>query len=453
MPSVVAIIGAGRIGAGWAARFCLHGWNVRVFDPDPAAEDLLRQTMERARASLPGLLDEALPPEGCLEVVSLMSQAVDGADWVQESLPERIELKQKVYQSLQEKMDPGAILASSSSVFPVSDLQAFSNRPDQIVTAHPLDPVYLVPLVELSVSARNGAARIARAEEMLEGIGMVPLRLRAERAGHIAGRLAEATWREALGLLRDGAAVTSEIDMALRHGLGPVWAELGLFQSGRLAAGGEALPVPWPNEYGNEEPSVELARALREQMDEQGVLSLEGLTARRDKALVSGLRNRPEGLARIEGEPLPGPPGLGVTRVIPLDWLDPMGHAQVDCLPRLLSPLRDAFLEELGCGAGALAAHDLRIRLATQRIDQPMALPTASPLRLEVALLAVEQGVIQLSYRGKFGTEVIALVEETLGLAALSDGAARNLPDPLREALLRRLTLQDVADGPQDLIA
>ena len=453
MPSAVAIIGAGRIGAGWAARFCLHGWNVKVFDPDPGARALLQETLQRARASLPGILNEALPPEGRLEMVPLMSQAVDGADWVQESLPERLELKQKVFQALQEKMEPGTLLASSSSVFPVSDLQAFSNRPDQIITVHPLDPVYLVPLVELGASARNGAARIARAEEVLEGIGMIPLRLRVERAGHIAGRLAEATWREALGLLRDGAAVTSEIDMALSLALGPVWSELGLFDSSRLADAEADPPVPWPTGRMTEDLGADLSRALREQMADVGAQTVAGLAARRDRALVSGLRGGQDAVARISGEASFSPPGMSLTRVIPLDWLDGAGHPPADCLPRLLGPLRDAFLDRLDCGAGTLADLGARLRLGAQRIDQPAALPAAEPLRLDVALLAVEPRTLQFRYRVRCGEEVLAMVVETLVLVALEDGAAMAFPPPLEQALARRMSLQEVAEPAKGLSA
>lgn len=106
-----AIIGGGVIGGGWAARFLLNGWNVRMFDPDPEAEAKLAPVLAQARRALPSLTDVALPPEGQLSFHDTMSEVVQGAVWVQESVPERLELKQKVYQALQAAMDEDAILA------------------------------------------------------------------------------------------------------------------------------------------------------------------------------------------------------------------------------------------------------------------------------------------------------------------------------------------------------
>ena len=103
------------IGGGWAARFALMGWSVRVFDPDPEAERKLGEVMANARRALPGLSDVALPAEGKITFHPTLSEAVTGAEWVQESVPERLELKRKLYQTVQEHCDPAAILASSTT--------------------------------------------------------------------------------------------------------------------------------------------------------------------------------------------------------------------------------------------------------------------------------------------------------------------------------------------------
>jgi len=146
--TTAAIIGGGVIGGGWAARFLLNGWDVRVFDPDPEAERKIGEVLANARRSLPGLSDMPLPPEGKLSFHADLGEAVTGAAWIQESVPERLDLKLKVYRSIQEACDPGAILGSSTSGFKPSELQEGALRPGQIVVTHPFNPVYLLPLID-----------------------------------------------------------------------------------------------------------------------------------------------------------------------------------------------------------------------------------------------------------------------------------------------------------------
>jgi carnitine 3-dehydrogenase len=110
-----AIIGGGVIGGGWAARFLLNGWNVRVFDPDPEAERKISEVLDNARRSLPGLSEVALPPEGALTFHDELAEAVKGASWIQESVPERLEIKHKVFADLQTACDPDAVIGSSTS--------------------------------------------------------------------------------------------------------------------------------------------------------------------------------------------------------------------------------------------------------------------------------------------------------------------------------------------------
>lgn len=167
-----AIIGGGVIGGGWAARFLLMGWNVQVFDPDPEAQRKISEVIDNARRSLPGLSDVALPEEGELSFHDTMSEAVAGVTWIQESVPERLELKRKVYQTLQEHCPVDAIIGSSTSGFKPSELQGCATRPEQIVVTHPFNPVYLLPLIELVPTAQNSPEFIAQAKEILTEIGM-----------------------------------------------------------------------------------------------------------------------------------------------------------------------------------------------------------------------------------------------------------------------------------------
>ncbi len=145
MPTA-AIVGGGVIGSGWAARFLLNGWDVRFFDPSADAERVLRAVIDRGREAMPALSDR-MPSEGTLHIALSTAEAVLGASYIQESTPERIEVKQAVLRSIQEACDADAIVASSTSGFMPSELQEGALRPEQIIVSHPYNPVYLLPLV------------------------------------------------------------------------------------------------------------------------------------------------------------------------------------------------------------------------------------------------------------------------------------------------------------------
>ena len=141
-----AIIGGGVIGGGWAARFLLNGWDVAVFDPDPEAARKIEAVLANARRSLPGLYERALPPEGTLSYHADLAEAVAGADWVQESVPERLDIKHKVLAQIMAAAPETTVLGSSTSGFKPSELNEKGAR---AVVAHPFNPVYLLPLIEL----------------------------------------------------------------------------------------------------------------------------------------------------------------------------------------------------------------------------------------------------------------------------------------------------------------
>jgi len=231
MTKIAAIIGGGVIGGGWAARFALNGWNVQVFDPDPEAERKIGEVMTNARRSMPGLTDVALPDEGKISFHDSISDAVAGASWVQESVPERLEIKHKTFGAIQQACDPEAVIGSSTSGFKPSQLQDGMARPEQIMVAHPFNPVYLLPLVELVPGNGIDGPMVAKAKAILTSLGMYPLHLKKEIDAHVADRFLEAVWREALWLVKDGIATTEEIDNAIRYGFGIRWAQMGLFET------------------------------------------------------------------------------------------------------------------------------------------------------------------------------------------------------------------------------
>jgi len=379
MTKTAAIIGGGVIGGGWAARFLLNGWDVRVFDPDPEAERKINEVLGNARHALPMLYDIALPRDGRLSFHDTMSEAVAGASWIQESVPERLDLKRKVYQTLQEHCDAGAIIGSSTSGFKPSELQGCATRPEQIVVTHPFNPVYLLPLIELVTTGKNSADLVARAQDTLTALGLYPLHVKKEIDAHIADRFLEAVWREALWLIKDGIATTEEIDNAIRYGFGLRWGQMGLFETYRVAGGeagmkhfidqfGPCLSWPWTKLMDVPELTDELAQMIADQSDAQsGHLSIRELERKRDNNLIAMMRAlRQQGNAagrlinahQVTFRPVlsDDPPIISARRVIPADWTDYNGHMNEGRYGQLFSDAADAVMTHVGADAAYIEA-------------------------------------------------------------------------------------------------
>ena len=294
-----AIIGGGVIGGGWAARFALNGWQVNLFDPNPEAARKIGEVMENARASLPQLADTPLPKEGRLVICTSLEEAISEALWIQESIPERLELKQAAFADIQTYCRDDAVIASSTSGFKPSELRAEAKQPDQIIVAHPYNPVYLLPAVELVGGIDNKA--VLKAEQILNSLGMKPIILRHEIDAHVGDRLLEALWREALWLVKDDIATTSEIDEIISYSFGLRWAQMGLFETYRVAGGesgmrhfmaqfGPALSWPWTKLMDVPELDDALIEKIASQSDAQsGHYTIRELEAIRDKNLVGFL--------------------------------------------------------------------------------------------------------------------------------------------------------------------
>lgn len=296
-----AIIGGGVIGGGWAARFLLNGWDVAVFDPDPDAPRKIAAVLDNAQLSLPALSDVPLPAMGQLSFATSLAEAVTGADYIQESVSERLDLKHRVYAEIQ-KVSPDTPLGSSTSGYKPSQLQEGAINPATIFVAHPFNPVYLLPLAEVVPSPASDAALIERVKDTLRGIGMFPLHVRKEIDAHIADRFLEAVWREALWLVKDGIATTEEIDEAIRMGFGLRWGQMGLFETYRIAGGeagmkhfleqfGPCLTWPWTKLMDVPDFNDELVDMIAGQSDAQsGHHTIRELERIRDSNLVGFLR-------------------------------------------------------------------------------------------------------------------------------------------------------------------
>ncbi|TMM55143.1 carnitine 3-dehydrogenase [Sulfitobacter sabulilitoris] len=388
MTRTAAVIGGGVIGGGWAARFALNGWNVRVFDPDPEAKRKIGEVMANARRSLPGLLDVALPDEGTISFHPEIAQAVAGAEWIQESVPERLDIKHATFAEVQAACDPGAVIGSSTSGFKPSELQQGAAAPGQIMVAHPFNPVYLLPLVELVSTPANDADRIKAAQAALTSLGMYPLHLKKEIDAHVADRFLEAVWREALWLVKDGIATTEEIDNAIRYGFGIRWAQMGLFETYRVAGGeagmkhfmaqfGPALQWPWTKLMDVPEFNDDLVDLIAGQSDAQsGHLSIRELERARDGNLVTmmrGLKAQDWGAGallnaherQIRAGSVHGAvaadfpadaPVPTAHRTVPLDWTDYNGHMTESRYLQAFADATDRFMQIIGCDADYIAS-------------------------------------------------------------------------------------------------
>jgi 3-hydroxyacyl-CoA dehydrogenase len=233
----VAVIGAGTIGASWAAYFLAHGLSVTASDPAPNGEEFVRRAVAAAWPDLTrlGLAQGASPDR--LGFVRDPVAAVSGADFVQESGPEREDAKIALLAKLDGALGPEIIIASSSSGLLISRLQSGCRHPGRCIIGHPFNPPHLIPLVEVVGGARTDPAVIARAMAFYAAIGKKPIHIRKEVAGHLANRLQAALWREAVHIVADGIAEVADVDAAIAYGPGLRWAIMGPHLTFHLAGG------------------------------------------------------------------------------------------------------------------------------------------------------------------------------------------------------------------------
>ncbi|GAB2650046.1 3-hydroxyacyl-CoA dehydrogenase NAD-binding domain-containing protein [Saccharopolyspora gloriosae] len=297
----VACVGAGVIGGGWVAHFLARGYRVTAWDPAPDAEQKLRRLVD---AAWPALTELGLAPgasRDALTVTSTLDEAVAGAEFVQESAPEDLELKQDLLARIDAATPAGVVVSSSTSGYGMTEMQQRCATPERLVVGHPFNPPYLIPLVEVVGGERTAPEAVRWASRFFEVAGKSVITMDREVPGFIANRLQEALWREALHMVAEGEATVEQIDASITEGPGLRWPFLGPCLTFHLAGGeggmahmldhfGPSLKSPWTR---LEAP--ELTAELRDRMVEGCEETADGrsiadLVADRDRAVIAVLR-------------------------------------------------------------------------------------------------------------------------------------------------------------------
>ena len=238
----VAVLGAGTIGASWAAWFLSRGLQVTVWDPDPAAEDHVRRFIANAWPTLQRLGMTADASPDAWRFVPAPQDAVRGAAFVQENAPERMEIKQALFAQIEPALPPDAILASSSSGLIMSEMQAGLRAAPRMAIGHPFNPPHLIPLVEVVAGKDTAPATVDWCLAFYRQIGKQPIHIRKEAAGHLANRLQAALFRAAVRGGARGLARVEDVDTAITAGPGLRWAIFGPHMTFHLGGGEGGMP-------------------------------------------------------------------------------------------------------------------------------------------------------------------------------------------------------------------
>ncbi|MBU1351205.1 MAG: 3-hydroxyacyl-CoA dehydrogenase [Gammaproteobacteria bacterium] len=297
----VAVVATGVIGASWAAYFLARGLDVDATDPSPGAEQRLRDAVQGHWSVLTqqGLAVGASMQRLCFHVQ--MESALERADFVQESGPERLDFKIELFRRMDAAAPAHAILASSSSGLSVTAMQSACGLPERVVLGHPFNPPHMIPLVEVGGGQRTSPQAIADAMDFYAAIGKRPIYVKREIKGHIANRLQAALWREAFHLVSEGVASVTDIDTAIAHGPGLRWALMGPFMNLHLSGGDGGIahvldhlggPIEdWWRDLGAPSMSADLQRQVVDGVArELGQRSTDDLVRARDALLIDLLR-------------------------------------------------------------------------------------------------------------------------------------------------------------------
>lgn len=295
------VLGAGVIGASWTSLFLAAGMRVNVYDPMENAEQQVRDYIANAWPTLEALGMTERGDPNALNCFSDPTEAVKGAQFIQESIPEQLELKHQLFAQIEPYMLPEAVLASSASGLMVSEMQQGWQNPSRFILGHPFNPPHLIPLVELLGNDKTADGVLEIAEAFYKDVGKVTIRVQREVPAHVANRLQAALWREAIYLVESGVASVEDVDKAVWAGPGLRWAAEGPHMLFHLGAGAGGLQEfcnrygdsfhRWWDDLGDAKLTPELANKLMQGVEQEGQgKDVSDLASKRDALIVGMLQ-------------------------------------------------------------------------------------------------------------------------------------------------------------------
>jgi carnitine 3-dehydrogenase len=485
----LGLLGTGVIGGGWAARALHFGIDVLAADVKPEMERWIRGAVENAESALSRLTFAPLPPKGTLHFTTDLNAMAGKVDFIQENIPEQLELKQRVLAEVSRHAAPDVVIASSTSGLMPSDLQRDMQAPERLLVGHPFNPVYLLPLVEIVGGAKTSAEAIDAASRFYTAIGMHPLKVRREIPGHLTDRLQEALWREILHMVNDGVATTGELDESIIYGPGLRWAAMGTNLIYHLAGGepgmrhmlkqfGPCLKWPWTKLEAPELTEELIDRMVEGTQAQANGRSIREIERLRDDYLVaiqqvlrqfnigagSTLRALEERLyeenaakARVAvGAAGMGASGAGVrgagdaagqplrlieTQVRP-EWVDYNGHMTDSRYLQVFGDATDALFRSVGVD-DAYRKSGRALYTVESHVTHGAEAKLLEPLYVLTRLLAVDDKRVHLFHalhRGRddvlvaTGEQMYLHVDTKAGKAALMDSAVREKLEKIRAA-------------------
>ncbi len=464
----LGLLGTGVIGGGWAARALHFGIDVIASDVKPEMEGWIRGAVENAAGALARLTMAPLPKPGRLSFTTDMAAMARQADFIQENIPEQLELKQRILAEVSRHAPADVPIASSTSGLMPSDLQRDMRSPERLLVGHPFNPVYLLPLVELVGGRLTAPEAIDAAAGFYRYIGMHPLRVRREVPGHLTDRLQEALWREILHMVNDGIATTGELDDSIVYGPGLRWAAMGTNLIYHLAGGetgmrhmlrqfGPCLKWPWTHLEAPELTEELIDRMVEGTQAQARGRSIRELERLRDDCLVaiqqvlrqydigagstlralearlyadnataarSGLvgdRNRPARLLELEVRP---------------EWVDYNGHMTDSRYLQVFGDATDALWRSVGIDE-AYRATGHSFYTVESHVTHRAEARALEPLYVTVQLLAVDDKRVHVfnSLHRRADDEQVATGEQLYLHVTTQAGRAASMPPDLRARL------------------
>ncbi|MCI5078127.1 3-hydroxyacyl-CoA dehydrogenase [Oricola sp.] len=290
--SGVAIVGAGLVGLGWAIVFARAGIEVRVFDRSKDLVASLPAKLEQSLSDLEsfGLIERPQEIAARVSCCETLAEAVRGIGYVQESVLERVDVKRALYEELDGLLDENTIVGSSSSGIPSSDFTEGLSIAPRCLVAHPVNPPYLVPVVELVPASWTLPEAVDQVHDLMHAVGQHPVRVARELRGFVLNRLQGVLLREAWALFEEGYCSAADIDATISKGLGLRWAFMGPFETIDLNAPGGVRD--YANRLGGLYLDIASERGEPQPWSDELIGRVEA--ERRDALPLDGLQDRTE---------------------------------------------------------------------------------------------------------------------------------------------------------------